>query len=319
MVKNLNIYRKFFLFILINHFIYIINPNLFLNEISVAYVLNNNYFFPTFISILSILENSSGFTSYKFYLLIEKNKFNIENIIKFMYLQKKYRKIKFFFKYVDENKYFPSVKTFRWPLTAFYKLLLANFISENKIIYLDGDTLIFDDLSEMFNLKMNDNIMLGFADNGYKTAKYFGINSLNYICTGVLLIDLKKLREENIIPMFLDFMKQNKNKLIQVDQTVINIVLNKKIGFLPPKFGIFSFIDKKDVIRYNKYPLKEFGKTAYNTKKILRAFRNPSIVHLLRKPWKNQKLFYRNKYNKKFYKLWWNYTNNINNIIIKKK
>jgi hypothetical protein len=66
-------------------------------------------------------------------------------------------------------------------------------------IYLDGDTLVFSDLTEMINLEMNNNIILGFVDNSYKKAKQFGINTNKYITCGVILINLKKMRKENTI------------------------------------------------------------------------------------------------------------------------
>ena len=97
--------------------------------------------------------------------------------------------------------------------------------------------------------------------------------------------------------------------VIQVDQTVINIVLNKNVGFLPPKFGIWNFINENDVISHNNYPENEFGVTAYDEKELLNAFNNPIVIHLIRKPWVNQTLFYKNIYNKKIYKIWWHYYN----------
>ena len=43
----------------------------------------------------------------------------------------------------------------------FYRLSLHEKLSYiNKIIYLDGDTLIFDDLTEMINLDMKGNYVL---------------------------------------------------------------------------------------------------------------------------------------------------------------
>jgi lipopolysaccharide biosynthesis glycosyltransferase len=302
---------KIILVILIIIQIYLNHFYLFVKKIPIAYGLNNEYFFQTLTSIFSILENSSLFTQYEIYLLITKNNFKTEYKNHFYYLEKIYKNIHFFFIEIEENKYFPVINTFRWPMSAFYKLLLADFIPDKKAIYLDGDTLVFKDLKAMFNLDMNNKIMLGFADDGYIYSKKFGINSFNYICTGVLLIDLNKIREQNITKKFLDFIKLNINSLIQVDQTVINVVLNGKVGFLPPKFGVWNFIDENDAIRHNNYPKKEFGISAYNEKKIIKAFNNPSILHLIRKPWRNQTFFYDNNYNRKFYDIWWHYAKKI--------
>lgn len=45
---------------------------------------------------------------------------------------------------------------------------------------------------------MNNNIILGFVDDAYKRAEEFRIKAYKYITCGVLLINLKKMRKENI-------------------------------------------------------------------------------------------------------------------------
>ena len=41
----------------------------------------------------------------------------------------------------------------------------------------------------------------------------FGVKTYKYVTSGVLLIDLDKIRKEKIVDKFLDFMDKNKNKL----------------------------------------------------------------------------------------------------------
>ena len=79
----------------------------------------------------------------------------------------------------------------------YYKLfipLLFPYIE--RMIHLDGDTIVFKDLWEMFNLPFNDNYFLAqrtvigaFKDKGLKK---------NPINVGVMLINIKKIREVNI-------------------------------------------------------------------------------------------------------------------------
>jgi lipopolysaccharide biosynthesis glycosyltransferase len=135
---------------------------------------------------------------------------------------------------------------------------------------------------------MNNNIILGFVDYDYKKAEKFGIKTYKYITAGVLLINLKKMREENITQKFIDFINNNKKKLIQEDQTVINIVLHKRIDLLPPKFGIWNFLNKEKVLSHNYYRNKKLGIQAYRDDDILKGWRQPSIIHFAykKKPWK---------------------------------
>jgi len=262
------------------------------------------YIYPTLVSMISILENSSRYTSYIFYLLVEKNLFKKENIKKFMNLEEKYNSCKIIiFELTNENLL--NARTKRYPISAYYRLLLAKLILDIKrIIYLDGDTLVFTDLSKMINLDMKNNIILGFVDDSYKKARIFGIKTYKYITSGVLLIDLEKMRKENISQKFFDFIRNNKKKLIQEDQTVINIVLHGRIDLLPPKFGVWNFVNIKNVIHHNHYKNKKLGIQAYDDREILEGWRHPSIIHfVMGKPWRDA-LF---KSNKHFHQKWWEY------------
>jgi lipopolysaccharide biosynthesis glycosyltransferase len=235
----------------------------------------------------SILENSFSHTYYVFYLLVDRQTFKNDNKRKLKNLEKKYDRCEVNILEIS-NEIIPNANVKRYPFAAYYRLLLADLVPEfNRIIYLDGDTLIYDDLTEMLNLDMENNIMLGFVDNSYHLAEEFGIVTYKYIVSGVLLINLKKIRKENITQQFFDFIDKYHDKLSQEDQTVINIVLYGRIGFLPPKFGIWNFIDKNAVLDHNSYKNRHLGIKAYKESEILKAWNLPSIIHFVRsKPWK---------------------------------
>jgi len=274
------------------------------HKIAIAYGLDNQYTYPTIVSITSILENASSHTYYIFYLLVDKKTFKKENKEKFENLEKRYERCEInIIEITDKN--FKNANTKRYPLATYYRLILADLLPDiNRIIYLDGDTLIYTDLSEMYNLDMGNNIILGFVDNSYKKAEEFGIKTYKYIVAGVLLINLKKIRKENFTAKFFEFMDKNQDKLTQEDQTVINIVLHGRIGFLPPKFGIWNFVNKEAVLRHNNYGNENLGIKAYDEKEILKAWNIPSIIHYVRaKPWK-----VRTKHTHvQFHEDWWRY------------
>ena len=263
----------------------------------------------------SILENRFNNTYYIFYLLVDKVTFKDDNKKKLKNFENKYERCEVNILEISKNM-IKNANTKRYPLSAYYRLLLSELIPDlDRIIYLDGDTLIYTDLTEMFNLEMMNNIMLGFVDNSYAKAKKFGIKTYKYIVSGVLLINLKTIRKENIYSRFFEFIDKNQARLMQEDQTVINIVLNGRIDFLPPKYGIWNFKNKKAVLYHNKYENENLGIKAYNKKEILMAYNSPSILHFVRgKPWN-----YRTKHAyKRFSRDWWKYaklTDDYENII----
>ena len=278
-------------------------------KIAISYGLNNNYTYPVLVSMTSILENSYKSTYYTFYLLVEKETFKEENKIMFMQLQNKYDRCKVVILEMT-NEYLKNARKDRYPIEAYYRLLLPNIILRlNRIIYLDGDTIIFKDLTQMYNLEMNNSIILGFVDNSPQDAELFGIKSYKYVTSGVLLIDLKKMRKEGVTQKFIDFIEKNRDKLIQEDQTVINVVLNGRIDFLPPKYGMWNFARMEHIINHNNYGKNALGIKAYNEKEFYNAWQIPTILHYVRsKPWKKV-----GKYTHVFYhRKWWEYARKTN-------
>lgn len=273
------------------------------NKIAVSYGLNNNNFYPTFVSITSILENSNYSTFYKIYILVSKRKknFSNENKIKFKNLESKYQRCQIIIIEIND-KLFKYANIKRYPISAYYRLLLANLLPDIKrIIYLDGDTIILTDLTEMINLNMKNKIILGFVDDSFHLTEDFGIKTYNYITTGVLLINLEKMRKYFITEHFFSFIKKHKNNLKQEDQTVINIVLNGKIGFLPPKYGIWDYNNITLLKLHNHYLNYSKNVSCYKDKDIIKGLEYPSIIHyVLYKPYRADNY----KLNTKFVNIW---------------
>ena len=101
--------------------------------------------------------------------MVSKNKkeFSEENKIKLKSIEKTYNRCKIII--IEINDYiFRYLEIRDYPLPTYYRLFLAELLPFLKrIIYLDGDTIVLSDLSEMINLDMGNNIMMGFIDNGY--------------------------------------------------------------------------------------------------------------------------------------------------------
>ena len=81
---------------------------------------------------------------------------------------------------------------------------------------------------------------------------FLGIKSERYINSGVVLINLDKIRNDNKIYDILNMANSPKH-IPYLDQSIINYVFYPKIGILPSKFGIWNFSDKKDIKIYLKY------------------------------------------------------------------
>jgi hypothetical protein len=107
----------------------------------------------------------------------------------------------------------------------------------------------------------------------------------------------------------------NNYKDVNFQPQIINIVLNGKIGFLPPKFGIWDF-ENITVLRLHNYYLN-FSKniSCYKDNDLIKGYQNPSIIHyVLHKPYRSNNY----KLTSKFVKIWKYYaqkTDEYKNII----
>ena len=134
------------------------------------------------------------------------------------------------------------------PCVTFYRLLLPIMVNINRILYLDGDILTFKDLGEMFQLDFNNNYVLGTLDYYSFGVDYLGIKSQKYINAGVILMNLKKIRNDKKYYDLINITK--KVRLNKEDQTAINYIFYPDIGFLPSKYNIFNFNDISDIRVY---------------------------------------------------------------------
>lgn len=208
--------------------------------IPVAMAADDNYTYSTIVAITSMMTNSNSNTHYDIYIMTPGS-FAQENKQKILSLQDKYEnrcKVTF----IDmQDRYKNANDRGHITTPAYYRLSLSSVLPEiEKIIWLDGDVLGFGDLTDMYNINMEGLYYRGFLDANVRGTEKFGIYNDHYICSGVMLVNLVKLRADNMEPKFAEFIEKNNDKLEQWDQTVINVVCYKNTGVLPAKYGVFN-------------------------------------------------------------------------------
>jgi lipopolysaccharide biosynthesis glycosyltransferase len=231
-----------------------------------------NYKYIILVSMYSLLINCKKSKTFIIFHILCSPDFNESSTIIFKSLMAKfYRNLQIIFYNMGHN--FDNRKNLRYSEAAYYRLITAVFIHSDRIMHLDCDTLIFSDLAEVYNLDFNDNYVLGIYDYISRGIDYLGIKSNIYINSGVILLNLKKIREDRKIVNILN-MTQSNIKLYNVDQTVINFIFYPKIGRIPSKYVIFNFEDIDDINIYLKYL-----RTKISIKEIEESLKNPVIIH----------------------------------------
>ena len=203
------------------------------NFINIALCPDNYYTALAYTSMISILTTKNYYTYISFYLIIS-NEFNQKNInfIESLYEQFEHFNITFL---KMDNRYSNAYSNRYITKNAFYRLSLGELLPNlDKIIYLDSDTIILKDLSNLYNLNFLGKVFIA-AINQYKSFSNFSVN------TGVLLLNLKEMREKKIEEKVLTLLKYGFRDNIFHDQAIINNFFKEDIGFISPSYNTFSF------------------------------------------------------------------------------
>jgi lipopolysaccharide biosynthesis glycosyltransferase len=232
--------------------------------------------YSTLVSMTSALENNNKEQNLLVYHLLLSNNFDMRKISYFESLKNDYDFILNYFKIPPVFKYIH--KKWKNTDTVEYKLLLSLIYPDiPRIIFLDGDTLIFTDISEMYNLEFNDNYLLGYP---YHTAdsldKWDPDNFKIYVNGGVLLFNIHKIRKDNMDLKLLLFHGVNYTRTNFFEQDSLNYIYKNKIGLLPLKYGVYLFGNIEEYKKEYLYKMR----IDINLTELENAIENPSIVHL---------------------------------------
>ncbi len=232
--------------------------------------------YSTLVSMTSALENNNKEQNLLVYHLLLSNNFDMRKISYFESLKNDYDFILNYFKIPPVFKFIH--KKWKNTDTVEYKLLLSLIYPDiPRIIFLDGDTLIFTDISEMYNLEFNDNYLLGYP---YHTAdsldKWDPDNFKIYVNGGVLLFNIHKIRKDNMDLKLLLFHGVNYTRTNFFEQDSLNYIYKNKIGLLPLKYGVYLFGNIEEYKKEYLYKMR----IDINFTELENAIEKPSIVHL---------------------------------------
>ena len=250
-------------------------------------------------TLASIIDSQEKETKIRLHFAVVLN-FSAENMLKIYSLRERIRNdVEYNFYNAEKvEKDFKGVHP-KGP-GAIAKILLPHILPDdiNRIILFDtGDLLVLRDLKEMYNWDMGDYLYLGAPDTcigqiASISKKPFDV----YINIGHILLNVKKIKEQNMYQKYLKY--KDVYKHIIADQDLMNDVAQNQIGYLPVRFGLFSpFIDDKDSDdpkinnQYEIYKMDEkklknkFPFLPKNTSDYFRQSYNPVVIHQWNGKW----------------------------------
>lgn len=152
-------------------------------------------------------------------------------------------------------------------LTIYFRLFIPTMFPEyDKGIYIDSDVVLLGDVAELYDTEIGDNYIGACTDLSVAEVpplvdymeNAVGVQKDKYINSGVLLMNMKKLRQVNIEEHFLKLLTTYHFDCIAPDQDYINAMCCGKIYYLDTVWDVMpedSKPENKDakLIHYNLF------------------------------------------------------------------
>lgn len=271
----------------------IVKPYFDTNNIVIA-LAANDYFIPYSATVIqSIIDNSSDNKNYDIIFLTHNvsdvNKKRIKQMIS------SYRN--FSIRYVDPTELIEGYNFFirgHFSLETYYRLVLPELLQEyEKIIYLDSDMIVKEDVAELYETDISEYLIAAALDadtaglyNGYEpnkkeyTDKILKLkNPYNYFQAGTLVFNLKKFRDTYTTKEILEYAVSYNWQLL--DQDILNVLCEGKVKYIDMSWNVMVDMEKrriKDIIKLAPHWLNDLYMNARN---------HPKIIHYAgpEKPW----------------------------------
>lgn len=254
---------------------------------NILYTFNDGFVPQVCASIASVCENNKKTEKIIFYLMtLEVSKDNQKILSEFI---QSYGRNVYFIELKNIQQYFDfKINIIGWNPIVLARLLVDKLLpnSLEKILYLDGDTIVRGSLEELWHICMDKYSIAASLEPTYSREKKSAIKmeGYPYYNAGVLLINLNKWREDNIGEKIISYYRKYDGKLFSNDQDAINGSQKGKILTISPKYNFFNIYDQ-----YPYWFLKKLCDYSYIDKNVYKdAKNNPIIIHFLgeERPWR---------------------------------
>ena len=119
----------------------------------------------------------------------------------------------------------------------YYRIFIPSLFPQyEKIIYIDCDIVLINDISKLYNVDLDDNIvaavheeaMSSFDCFGSYSEEFLGVPRMQYFNSGLLVINTAEYRKETIETKFINLMLSEKFE-VAPDQDYLNVLLKDRV------------------------------------------------------------------------------------------
>lgn len=274
-------------------------------SVDIVYITDSRYTPPTMVSMSSAIKNKCPNTTYNFYIIAQNLTPQDEQALnRLKNLAPETVNIRII-PQTEPDLPYENMQRFLQYKVGMHKIYLPQVLKNlNKVIYMDGDTLVLKDLRPLFENEITGVYALAAKDGIFyrfpKEMAEIGLDKRGfYFNSGVMLYNLELQRQENVVEKLVEYIKTHIDFF--GDQDVLNVVFADKVKLMSYKYNCIStFFEADDLDFLSTY----FGEAL--PKDTFYIYENASIIHYAGdKPWQDN-------YKPDFLKeLWFRYYNEI--------
>ena len=241
------------------------------------------------VALISLRENASKEHSYDLIVLDGGLSEKTKNTFLDIFAGKENFSLRFVKATIDPDLEMRLKKTTRnhQSIETYYRLFVPNILyAYDKCIYLDVDIVINCNLLALYYCDLSEHILAAVKDEGvgggcnrkdndvlvYTSKTLRMENGHNYFNAGVLVLNLKRMRDIGFYEMILDVLRKIPSPP-RHDQSILNSIIDGDYYKLGYTYNVQWFFSKNERVHF--------------TKEMDLATKNPSIIHYItdKKPW----------------------------------
>lgn len=283
-------------------------------NITVCFSSDNNYAPYLAVTIKSLIENSNKNNNYDILILEKEIKQYFKDKILLQISKYNNIKIRFINIKILINEHLSNINRGRfinhYNESIFYRYFIPQLLKRyNKVVYLDCDLIILDDIANLYNIYLENNSLGVVRDiemhRWLKNKKIrqekmdfngrLGIkDSTKYFNSGVLIMNLEKIRDNYDTNKIIDITTKELINMWVGDQDILNGFFYNDVKYIDIAWNIEWIVQLK--IKDWAIEIDEESALAYKN-----ALKNPKIIHYcdIYKPWESPEL--------ELADLWWKY------------
>lgn len=171
---------------------------------------------------------------------------------------------------------FPTTRTL--PRSTYFRLNLPRMLPGlEKVIYMDGDILVLDDIAEVWEMPVENYALAAMSVHSLSSPfqELVGRNTFN---AGFLLFNLSYILKTNGIQRLQKNVERYRERLALFDQDLLNLTFCDEHLKLPLRWNITTGALAREDENYRTIPEEEYED----------AIRHPAVIHFTTrsKPWK---------------------------------